>query len=482
MPHLEVSMMLSSVEKSVFVRLSHRLLSLASSAACLLGFLSSSPALHAAVTGSPVSQTSATSGWRGPWTSTATYAVNDLVSYNGGLYVNTAATAPATVTTNVASGPVNLFDKNSITDGYVVFWQDGTLGNVGGFGTSNYINVAGASSFVTNIIVSVFEPYGMAYYDANKNYVSGTTVNGNGYYNAGTVFKVPAGVTYVRFWFQYSNMGANLNTAVVNTGTTLQSTYSAFGSGGGTPVTTTTPSAAPSDSTHWASLGASTGGAWAGKKMFVLADSIIWANTGAAQQIATAVGATLSSQGTTAPGIDAVPGRTFSQFQNGYVPITASTIADVDLMLICLGTNQDSQLGIGSPSDAPNLNGTMSAQLRAMLETIMSWKPGMRIVVVGPYASNRYNVQAGVDGLQGNQDSGRTVLNAGSLAVLNKINVGMKAVTNLYGIPYVDMYDESGVNFTTSPLWLTDGLHPNSTGYNSFYVPYIAAQLPRFVH
>ncbi len=469
-------MMLMSVKRSK----SRIILSLASCAALFSGLMPGASAQT--IAGNPVSQASATSGWRGPWSSTSSYAVNDLVSYNGGLYVNVAATAPATTTTNVASGPVNLFDKNSITDSYVVYWQNGNLTNIGGFATSNYINVAGASSFVTNLTINIFEPYGMAFYDANKNYVSGSTVAGNGYYGAGTVYPVPAGASYVRFWWQWSNMGTTLNAAVVNTGTKLQTTYSAFGSNGGTPVTTTTPSAAPSDATHWSSLGAATGGAWAGKKMFVLADSIVWANTGVASQIASAVGATLSSKGDTVPGVDAVPGRTFDGFQNGYIPITAATIADVDLMLIALGTNQDSQLGIGSVTDTPNMNGTMSAQLRAMLETIMSWKPGMRIVVVGPYATNRYNVQAGVDGLQGSQDSGRTIANAGSLAVLNKINVGMKAVCSYYGIPYIDMYDESGVNFTTSPLWLTDGLHPNPTGYNTFYVPYIAAQLPRFAY
>lgn len=476
-------MKLLSAQGSVLLRSSYRILSLTSSSLLLAGILGGSAVAQLA--GGPISQNNVNSGWRGPWSGNNTYAVNDLVSSNGGLYVNTAATAPTTVTTNTGSGPVNLFDKNSFSDGLVVYWQNGTLANIGGFATSNYINVSGATSFVTNLTVNTFEIYGLAYYDANKNYVSGNTANGNGYYPAGFVFPVPAGASYVRFWWQYSNMGGiNVNQAIVNTGSTLQKTYTPFGVGlnTGTPVTTTTPSAAPSDTTHWSSLGASTGGAWAGKKMFILADSIVWANTGVASQIASAVGATTSSQGTTAPGVDAVPGRTFSQFQNGYVPITAATIADVDLMLIALGTNQDSQLGIGSTTDAPNMNGTMSAQLRALLETIMGWKPGMRIVVVGPYATNRYNVQAGVDGLQGSQDSGRTIANAGSLAVLSKISLGMKAVCNLYGIPYVDMYDESGVNFTTSNLWLTDGLHPNPKGYSSFYVPYIAAQLPRFAH
>jgi lysophospholipase L1-like esterase len=217
----------------------------------------------------------------------------------------------------------------------------------------------------------------------------------------------------------------------------------------------------------------------------MLGDSILWENPAIAGQISATIGAVPSSMGATAPGIDGFPGRTFDQFMNGqngstYLPVSAAVLSDVDLLVIALGTNQDSSAGLGSVTDAPSLNGTMSAQMRSMLETIMGWKPGMRIIVVGPYQTNRYNVQAGPDGLLGSQDATKSIANSGSLAVLRNINMAMKAVCNLYGIPYVDMYDESGVNFTTSALWLTDGLHPNALGYSTFYAPYIAAQLARY--
>ena len=439
----------------------------------------------------------ATPNITGAWSGTASYNVNDVVTYGGSMYIDIAATAPVTTTTPATAGP-NLFDKSAVVSDSIISADTGNLRGFGGFQTSGFINVGGASAFITNITINIYSPNGVAFYDANRNYVGSTTLNGNGLFPAGVPISVPGGSQYVRFWWANGSMGTTPNAAIVNAGTILQSSYTSFGTGGTGSTSTTTPSAAPTDTTHWAVYtpapatqptvaSTSPSGPWVGKKMFVLADSIIWANPAAANQIATAIGATPSSQGATAPGIDAFPGRAFDGFQNGqgptgiYLPLSASVIADVDLMLIALGTNQDSNAGIGTVGDAPSLNGSMSAQMRAMLETIMSWKPGMRIVVVGPYQSNRYNTPAGTDGLTASWAQNLPMANAASIATLKNVNAGMKAVCSLYGIPYIDMFDESGVNFSTSALWLVDGLHPNSVGYSTFYVPYIAAQLGRYV-
>ena len=465
----------------------------------LLQLCASSP-LHASVAPDPASVArDESSGYNfvGAWSGSSSYNVNDVVSYGSSLYINTVATAPLTTTTTTPGSATNLFDPTAIVQDQIIVEATGTLGSAGGFQTSGFINVAGSASFVTNITIDLYAPWGIAFYDNNHNYVSGTYLNGNGYVAAGTPIPVPSGATYVRFWWLYlgGGMGTTLNAAVVNTGTVLQSTYTPYGSGGsGSTTTTTTPSAAPTDTSHWAVFTTTSApttpttvtGPWAGKKMFILSDSIVWENPSIAGVVAATIGAVPSSQGATAPGIDAFPGRAFDGFANGqsstgaYLPLSAAVVADVDLMVIALGTNQDSSAGLGSVTDSPSLSGTMSAQMRAMLEAIMGFKPGMRIVVVGPYQTNRYNVPAGTDGLLGTADAALSMANAQSIAVLKNINTAMKAVCQLYAIPYVDMYDESGVNFTTSALWLKDGLHPNPLGYSTFYAPYIASQLAHY--
>ena len=459
-------------------------------------FASSLPLQAAPVLPSSSEESALDYNFVGTWSGTSSYNVNDVVSYGGSLYINTVATAPVTTTTT-SGGGTNLFDPSTIVTDQVVVEATGALESAGGFQSSGFINVSGASSFVTNITMYMYSVWGLAYYDSNHNYVSGTFLNTSGYVAAGIPIAVPAGVAYIRFWWPNfgQGMGTTPGAAIVNTGTTLQSTYTPYGSGGSSTTTSTTPSAAPTDTSHWAVFNTTTApatptttvsGPWAGKKMFVLSDSIVWENPAVAGQIASIIGAVPSSQGATAPGIDAFPGRTFDGFENGqsgtgaYVPLSAAVVADVDLMVVALGTNQDSSAGIGSATDAPSLSGTMSAQMRAMLETIMGFKPGMRVIVVGPYQTNRYNVPAGTDGLLGLWPGTYGAANAQSIAVLKNINTAMKAVCQLYGIPYVDMYDESGVNFTTSALWLKDGLHPNSLGYGTFYAPYIASQLAHY--
>ena len=256
----------------------------------------------------------------GTWSPTGIYQMNDLVTYGGTTFVNILATAP---TSKVTSTGGNLFDKSAIADGVVIISDTGKTWPVGGFQSTGFVDVGGNSSFVTNLTISVFELYGLAFYDSRQNYISGSSLNGSGYYSAGTPIPVPPGAQYVRFWWQNSAMGTTLDGAVVNNGSVLQQAYTAYGVGT-TSTTTTIPCAAPTDSAHWSpytaptsTSGASITGPWAGKKMFLLGDSIVWANPQAASLIANNIGATLSSQGATAPGVDGFPGRTFDGFQNG---------------------------------------------------------------------------------------------------------------------------------------------------------------------
>ncbi len=441
---------------------------------------------------------------RGAWSGADTYAVGDSVTYLGNTYIDIQATGPITQ----ASGG-NLFNPATINFGYAINSDDGSLAHYGGtFEATDYIPVPSGGAFVTNITVNTFPGYpnfGIGFYDSNRYFTTGVTnVGSTNSALPGVPIAVPNGSSFVRFWYVTGAEGTSDSGAIVNQGTTLQSTYTPYGAGGSN---VTTPSASPTDTTHWSLNNPAPAPAptptptptpapapiapgslpLAGKKIFCLGDSILYANPTLCANIATKLGATLSSNGASGPGVDAQNGRTFDSFTylspgTPGAPVSPATLADVDVLVLMLGTDQDSPSGIGSLNDSPSLNGyaTMTAQMRGMLESILQWKLGIRIVVVGPYQSNRYNLPAGNDGLLGNQDPGRSLANPASLAILRNINTSMRAVCELYSIPYIDLYNTSGVNFTTSALWLTDGLHPNALGYSTFYIPTIGNALARY--
>ena len=335
--------------------------------------------------------------FRGAWSGTNSYAVGDSVTYLGNTYVNIAATAPTTS----SSSSLNLFNPTTINQNSAVNSDNGSLAAFGGsdFESTDYIPVPAGGSFVTNITINYFggtPNFGIAFYDAGHAYVGGLSNPSGGFLAlaSATPIAVPSSASYARFWYQRSGEGPGITdaNAIVNAGSTLQSGYSPYGTGGSA---TTVLSAAPTDSTHWALLSGSTTLPFAGKKMFCLGDSILYLSGAgvACGNIATKIGATLSSQGDTSPGVDALVGRSFDTFQNGQNrPISAAVLADVDVIVIMLGTNQDSTIGLGSPADTPSLgaSSSMSSQMKYMIETILQWKRGIRIVVVGPYQSNRY--------------------------------------------------------------------------------------------
>ena len=366
------------------------------------------------------SQTSSTGSWRGPWLGTNSYVVNDLVSYNGSVYINTVATSPGTTTSAAAT---NLFDLSAVAPNTVIDDMDGSTTWIGGPESTGYVDLGGASTFITNIRIGLLPPFGIAFYDSNKGYVSGFDGSNIAYpyqtadnaLSPNQPINVPSGARYVRFWYAPNyNEGTTDAAAIIDAGSTLQTTYTPYG--GGSPVTTTSPSAAPTDPTHWSGLsgttgpvgpagatgpagpqgpagpagpqgtpGATAGSFLAGRKFGVLGDSIssylfsnAWQNvviarTGASLVVqdarpGRALATAFECWGN--PPIGGTPGAFQSSYAFGTVGgmcgdtilgITngetfSNSLANVDLQIIELGTNEEPSLGaLGDPNQCRNL-------------------------------------------------------------------------------------------------------------------------------
>lgn len=93
----------------------------------------------------------------------------------------------------------NLFDKSAITKGYYVSWDSGTLTSNPSFGASEFISVLPNTNYVRSIS-KVPRNGQMAFYDGNKNYLSGVVSNDPGN------FKTPPNCAYVRLTVSLSEL------------------------------------------------------------------------------------------------------------------------------------------------------------------------------------------------------------------------------------------------------------------------------------
>lgn len=104
----------------------------------------------------------------------------------------------------------NLFNKNTITSGYYVKYTDGTLVPLTGYSASDYIPVKPNTQYIKNTTTQ------FAFYDANKNYISGLN---NGHANP---FTTPLNASYIRISISDP---AQIEAYMVAEGTALPSNY-----------------------------------------------------------------------------------------------------------------------------------------------------------------------------------------------------------------------------------------------------------------
>ena len=133
----------------------------------------------------------------------------------------------------------------------------------------------------------------------------------------------------------------------------------------------------------------------------------------------------------------------------------ASSLANVDLLVIQLGTN-DGVVPLGQLGDATNA-GTFYGNMRWVVETYLNAKPTLRIVLV----TTQYN------GFYTPPSAAQAYASAS------------EAYGNSIGVPVINMYKLGGVNANTISVLTnnSDTVHPSALGFAKFYGPVIAQGL-----
>ena len=435
--------------------------------------------------------------FRGAWNASARYALGDAVSYtDGSSYISLiannigvmpgspaawgllagAANGSATVNAAIAQqtqaalpAQMNLFDASSAILSTAVQTSDGHAVPYGDKSTTNFIPVFGQPYLVSNAASNdMSTAFGYAFYGADK-----TTLVASGNSAPNVPIPVPDGA----YWYRQYVPTDTVPNVVITWGKTLPAAYKAFGA-----IDSTTAANQINTAIAGARAAANANGAGQPLRIGVLGDSISAAFNQAWQNVVVArTGARLVYQ-------DARSGRSFDSALECYgAPVAggsvgtfdhtinnpafgavcsapgdtgnadgntlAQNLANVDLMILFLGTNDVglvSQKQLGTINDAPG-SGTFYAHMKWVVTQLLTAKPSMRLVMV----TDQFNAQ-------------------GSAADDKTIADAEVAYGQTMGIPVLNLFDNGGNNALTSAVYTRDGVHPSDWAFVHVLGPAIA--------
>ena len=133
----------------------------------------------------------------------------------------------------------------------------------------------------------------------------------------------------------------------------------------------------------------------------------------------------------------------------------ADNVADTDILIIQLATNDVGYTPIGQIGD-PVTSGTLNGNLRWIVETYLTAKPTLHILLVSNGYMHNYPE-----------------------ALVQQYADAVEAFGHSKGIPTLNMFARGGINATNYKALLADDVHPNDTGFKYFYGPAIANELQR---
>jgi lysophospholipase L1-like esterase len=182
---------------------------------------------------------------------------------------------------------------------------------------------------------------------------------------------------------------------------------------------------------------------WAGKTHTALGDSIM-AQNHVLPKVQNALGfGTVNNLG--------VAGQAVATMADNLTSAIA-TSSDIITLYGCLNDFIPNGNPIGSVSDAPNKTGpTFISHLKYTIETVLNLAPNTPFVIIGTHnGADSYRPPL-YGYVNGTDDIGNYVLAMGNVA-------------RHYGLPFIDMYAQSGFNAFSLSNYTVDGVHPNDAG------------------
>ena len=193
---------------------------------------------------------------------------------------------------------------------------------------------------------------------------------------------------------------------------------------------------------------------WKGKKWCAIGDSITIRYGNYVDTVANALGLEATNLGI--DGADANRMRLSFSGENenypDYSPSRKKAVMEADLITV-YGFANDYYPGAPALGDVYNTEkGTYAYNVKALIEAILELNPTAKIVIIGCHNIWDYyrpDIYEPVNGKNRIAD------------YIEKLD----EIANYYGLPFIDMYHDSGINEFSAKKFLADGCHPTPEGY-----------------
>ncbi|VVQ25983.1 hypothetical protein PS928_06296 [Pseudomonas fluorescens] len=124
---------------------------------------------------------------------------------------------------------------------------------------------------------------------------------------------------------------------------------------------------------------------------------------------------------------------------------TADTIAPIDVAVCFYGTNDfGGNTPLGAFTDSSSA-ATFYGATRKFFETLLGWKPTIKIVMLTPLKRTS------------------TGANTAGFTLLQYVDAVIQVAAD-YSAPVLDLHRKSGLNALNMMTWTSDGLHPTAAG------------------
>ena len=193
---------------------------------------------------------------------------------------------------------------------------------------------------------------------------------------------------------------------------------------------------------------------WKGKKWCAIGDSITIRYGNYVDTVAKALGLEATNLGIDGADANRMRLSISGEDENhpDYSPSRKRAVMEADLITV-YGFANDYYPGAPALGDVYNsVRGTYAYNVKALIETILKLNPRAKIVIIGCHNIWDYY----------RPDIYEPV--TGENRIADYIDM-LDEIANYYGLPFIDMYHDSGINRYSASHLLADGCHPTYEGY-----------------